>query len=282
MSSTLSSTSDPAPAAAMAPPASGRLSYESFLRVKQGIGSEALRAAGLPAAEHLSYDAYVAALNRKAAELRGVEDMPAARPQTKTDRADAKRIAWASLVVVPIALVFVVLVADMFKDRPDGVVLPNAGEAVAAPLTGEGLPVALVITNTEEMPFLIPPGDDVALMPAHFDTALSPPPPLPERVELLPAAAEAAVALPVPAVKQGETPSVKTKAPVAKKKAAAAPGEPAKVAAKAQKTQKTTAKPTRPSAKEEGGFWQPLLDLLHGEVARGKHRAPAPKDRSGR
>lgn len=287
MSSTVSSTPDSTIAAALAQPSAGRSSpgagrpsYESFLRIKQGIGSEALRAAGLPAAENLSYDAYVAALNRKAAEMRAAEPMPAAEPRAPADRADAKRIAWASLVVVPVAVVFVLLVADMFKDRPD---LPNGSEAVAAPLTGDGLPVALVITAMDETTSLVQsPIDDAASAPmARFDNevvALAPVPgqvepeqPVSEKVALLPAASPAA---------EPASASILPKKKPAAAEANVVPLSERRVAA--AKPAKTTSKPARQSAKKQDDFWQPLVDLLDGKGVRGARNVPAPEDRAGK
>ena len=176
MSSPVSPLSDIDPAAATARP-----SYEAFLRIKQGIGSEALRAAGLPPVEALSYDAYVAAINRKAAEKRMTEQ-PAVKAQAEIAPAatrassvgEAKRLAWTSLVVVPVALVAVILVISMFKGPSDGALSPNASEALASTLTSDGVPVALSLTAVEDMPPLALPADDGATHEpvARFDTEI--------------------------------------------------------------------------------------------------------------
>jgi hypothetical protein len=276
MTSTVTSSSDPAPAAPSARP-----SYESFLRIKQGIGSEALRAAGLPAVENLSYDAYVAAINRKAAELRAAEPAagpqatgPAPRAKAATDRGDAKRIAWASFVAVPVALVFVLLVADILKERPDGTVLSSGGEAIAAPLTGDGLPVALAITTMDEMPALSLSEDDAPPAPAAvFDHEAAVVPSTAEPVEFLPVMP---IAKPMSA------------APVTQKKAAARESAKANVLpaqerrAASAKAEKATAKPARRAAKDQDDFWQPLVDILNGKGLRGARNVPAPEDRAGK
>lgn len=49
--------------------------FENYLRIKQGVGAEALRAAGLPVAEDLSYDAYAAALRAAKAGARAQSPM---------------------------------------------------------------------------------------------------------------------------------------------------------------------------------------------------------------
>jgi hypothetical protein len=274
MTSTVSSSSDSALAAASARP-----SYESFLRIKQGIGSEALRAAGLPAAENLSYDAYVAAINRKAAELRAAEPMartPATgtAPQPATDRGDAKRIAWASIVVVPVALAFVLLVADMFKDRPDGMVLSSGSEAVAAPLTGDGLPVALAITNVEEMPPLVLPQDDAPPAPAAaFDHEVAAIAPVVEPVEMLPV---------TPVAKPVSAATVPQKKAVARESAKANVMPAPERRTASTKAEKAPAKPARQAAKKQDDFWQPLVDILNGKGVRGARNVPAPEDRAGK
>jgi len=255
-----------------------RPSYESFLRIKQGVGNDALRAAGLPSAENLSYDAYVAALNRKAAALRAAEKAPPTPAASGPKGQGVKRVAWGSLVIVPMALACILLIADILKDRPDGTSMPSASEALAAPLTGDGLPIALAVTTMEAGSSSTVHDDEATAetgMPFDHEVAAASPPS--EKVELLAGPAPAA------AVSQAQSPATK-------KKTAAAPREPAKATAvppqerrvASAKPEKKAAEGTRQPAKKQGDFWQPLRDMLDGKGVRGARNVPPPEDRIGR
>ncbi|MBI2253487.1 MAG: hypothetical protein HYU58_02585 [Proteobacteria bacterium] len=273
MSSSFSRPSDTAPIVA------GRPSYESFLRIKQGIGNEALRAAGLPSMEHLSYDAYVTALKRKAAESQAHAAAPLVPPAA--EKARGRSVVWTGIVVAPIAIAFVVLLADILKDRPGAEQIPSATEAIAAPLTGDGLPVSLSITATEDMP--LPYVQTETVMPgasAGFDTATP-------NLETAPVAVvEAAQKDPPvellvnkPAAKKKNTVSVEpTEASVAS--AMPAPERRA-TAPQKKKTSSATASQSSKTRRADD-FWRPLVDLLNGKGMRGARNVPAPEDRAGR
>lgn len=288
MSSPVSPLSDIDPAAITARP-----SYEAFLRIKQGIGSEALRAAGLPPVENLSYDAYVAALNRKAAAARVAEQPRPAKAVAEihivpSRAAEAKRLAWTSLVVVPVALVAVILVINMFKSPApnDG---PNASEAVAAPLmsdglTSDGIPVALSLTAVDDMPPLVLPADDAAASepPARFDNEVAAVEPAAEKVELLPVTKAAAAT----GTEQVPVQATKKKKAAATRETAQAPSQAAVMPVQERRTatqsEKKAATPARKVAKKDDDFWQPLVDLLDGKGIRGARNVPPPEDRVGR
>jgi hypothetical protein len=260
------------PSSGTDPAIAGRPSYESFLRIKQGIGNDALRAAGLPSAEHLSYDAYVTALNRKAAVSRGHE--AAAPVLTPTpEKTHGRSAVWTGIVVGPIAIAFIVLLAGILKDRPGADPIPSGTEAIAAPLTTEGLPIALSLTAMEDMPMPPLPLEMTAASPAANTESTAPEMSAVETVQ-----ADAPVELLV------------TK-PVAKKQTAAGlvPKEtavsavmpaPERRVAPERKKQTTTTRQSR------GGndFWQPLVDLLNGNRGTGNitRNMPGPQDREDR
>jgi hypothetical protein len=273
-------SSNISPSSGIDPTIVGRPSYESFLRIKQGIGNDALRAAGLPSAEHLSYDAYVTALNRKAAVSRGHETpSPAATPASA--KAHSGSFLWTGIVVAPIAIAFVVLLAGILKDHPGDGSIPSPTEAIAAPLTADGLPIALSITATDDMSISSPASIAAAEIPA------------PEALPSFEAPAPAsATPVPVAGTVQPDAPVELLGGKAAKKKKAAAASTEASAATvmplperrSATERKKTQSASVKQSAKARQGddFWQPLVDLLNGKGVRGARNVPAPEDRPGR
>jgi hypothetical protein len=100
-------------------------SYENYLRIKQGVGAAALRAAGLPAAEELSYDAYAAALRAAKAGARGERPMPSPDSEPLPSQAlsgPAKRaprarglIAWC--VGLSVAFIGGMVINEIMRDQ---------------------------------------------------------------------------------------------------------------------------------------------------------------------
>jgi hypothetical protein len=100
-------------------------SYENYLRIKQGVGAAALRAAGLPAAEELSYDAYAAALRAAKAGARGERPMPSPGSEPLPSQAlsvPAKRaprargpIAWC--VGLSVAFIGGMVINEIMRDQ---------------------------------------------------------------------------------------------------------------------------------------------------------------------
>ena len=264
-------SSNVSPPPAIDPVLAGRPSYESFLRIKQGIGNEALRAAGLPSAEHLSYDAYVTALNRKAAVSRGHEAVAAAIPPVP-EKARGKNALWTGIVVGPIAIAFVVLLAGILKDRPGADPIASATEAIAAPLTTDGLPITLSLTATEDMP--VPPLPLEVTAPLPMANVESTPSEIPV-IDTVHADAPVELLVTKPAAKKKTATGT-----VTKETAAAVVPAPERRVPQERKKQTTMTRQSRGNT----DFWQPLVDLLNGNRGSGNitRNMPGPQDRDDR
>ena len=226
-------------------------SYENYLRIKQGVGAAALRAAGLPAAEELSYDAYAAALRAAKVGARGemplrapvLEPLPSqalSSPAKRTVRARGP-IAWG--VGLGVAFIGGMLINEIMRDQnlsggPDLSPVVTATAEAASPVAASPAPVLLLQPKIAQADHL-PRPSPVASLPldmlpttagpvASLDPRGAPPAAITDRpVTLLPK--------PKPVVKGAEP----------------APSPPAKVQ-----------KPSARRQNQSPALWDQLTDLL--------------------
>lgn len=235
------------------------LSYESFLRVKRGIGNEALIAAGLPPADQLSFDAYVTALQR---------NNHAAMPSQPTARGGKGRgpmqAVWAGLVIVPVAAVGGLLVSDILAGMPEAAIGTGSAMAEAAPPAGDSTQSWRAGDGTQSWPT----GDSTQSWLTGRQEATPPAFMARPSVQIL---ADEPI---VPKLK----PNTPTAAPLRSDPAAvaelAATAPARTVAVRPERPVRRTA--PRPQAE----FWQPLLDLLKGDGSRPPRQRFNPDDRS--
>ncbi|WP_374313831.1 hypothetical protein [Dongia sp.] len=236
-------------------------SYAHYLRIKQGVGAEALKAAGLPAAEGLSYDAYAAALRAAKTGARGQPPMQALGSDTLPSQAlsgqalsgPAKRalragapIAWC--VGLSVAFVGGMAINEIMRDRdlsggPDLAPVATAMTEAASPVAASPAPILLLqprIAPADHLPRPSP----VASLPVAS--------PSPESLSLNAGPAASAKAALEPLVAVAAQPVTLLPKPKPMAKAAQPAPSPA------VKAQKTSAS----SQSQAPAFWDQLTDLL--------------------
>jgi hypothetical protein len=236
-------------------------SYKNYLRIKQGVGAEALKAAGLPAAEELSYDAYAAALRAAKTGARGQPPMQALGSDPLSSQAlsgPAKRalragapIAWC--VGLSLAFVGGMVINEIMRDRdlsggPDLAPVATATAEAASPVAASSAPILLLQPRIAPADHLPRPSPVASLPPASLPAAS----PSPESLSMNagPAAATEAAFEPLVAVEVQPVTLLPKPKPMAK---AAQPVPPPAV-----KAQTTSAR----AQSQAPALWDQLTDLL--------------------
>lgn len=256
-------------------------SYESFLRIKQGVGGAALRAAGLPTADQLSYDAYAAALRARSA-TRGLADVTELKPRARAPsraRAPAKPGAARGtgrsgmfIFTVGLGAAFVagMLLNEMRRDAR-GPAMPTAAApiviAAAAPRapTGSNGTIAAIAA----------PAPSVALA-----DRVPRPSPVAGMVELLPAPAAASASSPVPkpvALPPAVLPPIVSSAATTPRtllpKAKPAAADEATPVIKKKPRVKAAQSPPKQARARQPAFWDSIADFFASGDPVGSEKA---------